>query len=274
MQIAFKDGKTKALTLSYDDGVYQDIRLVEIMNKYKIKGTFNINSGSYCPENYIRKEPSGRLKLSEAKDLYVPSGHEIAVHGLTHPWIATLKESEITYEVMQDRLNLEREFGVIVRGMAYPFGCCNDKTDAVLKSCGIVYSRTTVATENFTIPENWLRMPATCHHNNPKLKELTKRFTNENCYFGQARLFYLWGHSYEFDNNDNWNVIEDFCAEISEREDIWYATNIEIYDYVQSYKNLITSADGKTVYNPNANPVWFFAGDEIIKVDPKQTVSF
>ena len=40
----FPGGKAKALTLSYDDGVRQDKKLIEIFNKNGIKGTFNVNS--------------------------------------------------------------------------------------------------------------------------------------------------------------------------------------------------------------------------------------
>ena len=40
----FPGKKRKVLTLSYDDGVEQDIRLVEIMKKHGLKGTFNINT--------------------------------------------------------------------------------------------------------------------------------------------------------------------------------------------------------------------------------------
>ena len=65
MEMRLKDGKTKVLTLSYDDGVVQDIRLIEIMNKYGLKGTFNINSALYLPEDAVREKFSGRLKLSE-----------------------------------------------------------------------------------------------------------------------------------------------------------------------------------------------------------------
>ena len=43
----FPGGKQKALTLSYDDGVQQDIRFIEILDKYGIKCTFNINSYSF-----------------------------------------------------------------------------------------------------------------------------------------------------------------------------------------------------------------------------------
>ena len=38
------NGKLKAVTFSFDDGITQDIRLIELFNKYGLKGTFNLNS--------------------------------------------------------------------------------------------------------------------------------------------------------------------------------------------------------------------------------------
>ena len=49
--ILFPGGLKRALTLSYDDGVEQDVRLIEIMNRHGLKGTFNLNSGAYAPDN-------------------------------------------------------------------------------------------------------------------------------------------------------------------------------------------------------------------------------
>ena len=238
----FPGGKSKALTLSYDDGVEQDIRLIDIMKRNGLKGTFNINSGSYAPEG--KTYPEGtihrRMSKSMCQELYLNSGMEVAVHGLTHPYLEQLPENLCTYEVLQDRKNLEADFGYIIRGMAYPFGTTSDSVVASLKQCGIAYSRTTVSTEKFTIPTDWLRLPATCHHRNPRLMELARNFV-DNAFLRGPGLFYLWGHSYEFDQNlpdNNWGIIEEFAEFLGNREDIWYATNIEIYDYIQAYNIL------------------------------------
>jgi len=45
--VRFPGFRDKAVTLSYDDGVRQDKRLISIMQKYGLKGTFNINSGQF-----------------------------------------------------------------------------------------------------------------------------------------------------------------------------------------------------------------------------------
>ena len=258
MYMKLKDGKSKVLTFSYDDGVVQDIRLIELFNKYGLKGTFNINSGAYFPEDGVREKFYGRMKLSEAKELYTNSGHEVAVHSLSHPFLNKVKSDEVIYEVIEDRKNIEKQYGVITRGMAYPMGPYNKNVVECLEKLGIAYARTTVATDKFEFPENWLEWHPTCHHKNPDLMALADKFVNETPkYLCDNRLFYVWGHSYEFDQKDNWHVIEQFCEYVSGKDDIWYATNIEIYDYVMAYNNLQTSVDKTVIHNPSAIDVWF-----------------
>lgn len=269
----FPEGKAKALTLSYDDGVEQDKRLIGIMKQNGLKGTFNLNSGCYAPEGKVYPEGTihRRMSLKTCKEVYKDSGMEVAVHGLTHPFLEQLPANVCTREVLKDRENLEKEYDCIVRGMAYPFGTYNDEVVETLKRCGIVYSRTTVSSHTFNIPEDWLRMPATCHHNDAKLMELACQFVEGNPGRKPA-LFYLWGHSYEFEANDNWDVIEKFAEYTGNRSDIWYATNIEIYDYIAAYKQLIFSADGGKVYNPTVTVLYFAVDSEIYCVHPGETL--
>ena len=258
MFLRFPGGKGKAVTLSYDDGVTQDVRLIEIMKKHGLKGTFNLNSGLFAPEG-CEFPPNTKVKRMSKKcclETYRNSGMEIAVHGLSHPYLEQLPPNVCTYEILQDRLNLEHDFHCIVRGMAYPFGTFNEQVVTALQQCGIVYARTVASTEKFDLPTDWLRMPATCHHNNPRLMELARTFVEKSARAPQ--LFYLWGHSYEFDIHNNWEVMERFAQYMGCRDDIWYATNIEIYDYVRAFSQLQFSADGQFVHNPT-NTTLFFA---------------
>ena len=253
----FPGGKEKALTLSYDDGVEQDIHLIEILNKNGLKCTFNINSGYYAPEGklYPAGTISRRMSHSMTVGLYKGSVHEVAVHAYSHPWLETLPSATIAQEIIEDRKNLEADYGKPIRGMAYPYGTFSDTVVDVLKSSGIAYSRTTVSTEKFNMPSDWLRLPATCHHNNPRLMELAEKFVAMK-ELTHPKMFYLWGHSYEFEANNNWNVIEEFAEYVGNRDDIWYATNIEIYDYVKAYERLEWSVDLSSVYNPSGVSVW------------------
>ena len=274
MFMRLKDGKNKVLTLSYDDAVVQDVRMIEIMNRYGLKGTFNINTGAYYPEDKGRKHSwHMRMRLSEAKDLYIGSGQEIAVHTRTHPHLEWLSAPDIISEVMEDRKNIEKQYGTIARGMAYPYGTYNDFVVDVLGKCGICYSRTIHSTERFAFPENWLTLHPTCHHHNPRLMELARIFAEkEPTYDAECQMFYLWGHTYEFDNENNWEIIEKFAQYIGGRENIWYATNIEIYDYVKAYESLQVSVDHSIVYNPSAMDVWFSEGGKIYCVKSGQTI--
>ena len=158
--------------------------------------------------------------------------------------------------------------------MAYANGSYSDEVVQVLKDCGVAYARTTVATRDFKIPTDWLRLPATCHHNSPRLMELATKFAEKEAKF-LPQLFYLWGHSYEFEDNQNWDVIERFTEYLSGRErEIWYATNIEIYEYVEAFNRLIFSADCKTVKNPTATTLWFSYNKQLVSILPDQTLTF
>jgi len=274
MYMKLKDGKSKVITFSYDDGVVQDIKLIDIFNKYGLKGTFNINTGLYLPESEERERFYGRMKLSEAQKLYIDSGHEVAVHALTHPFLEQLRDDEVLDEILSDRKNIENQYKTFARGMAYPFGTYNKRVIELLKSSGICYSRTVKSTEKFSLPENWLELHPTCHHNNSNLMTLAERFVNESPHYQNDNwMFYIWGHSYEFDNDNNWEIIEKLAKYVSFKDDVWYATNIEIYDYINAYESLITSVDKRMVYNPTVTDVWVMQNGKTYCVHGGETIS-
>lgn len=256
--ICFPGFRRKALTLSYDDGVRQDKRLISIMKQYGLKGTFNLNSGMFA--DTYDKETCGKMTKKEALDLYLPAGMEIATHGSRHLSLTDVEMPLAVNDIVTDRKELERDFGCVIKGMAYANGAYNDEVVDMLSKIGIAYARTAVATESFELPTDWLRLHTTCHHNNPRLMELAKKFVEqtEHWYYWcqELQLFYLWGHSYEFDNDNNWNIIEEFAAYIGNREDIWYATNGEIFDYLQACKRLEFSMDGSIVKNPTSMDIY------------------
>ncbi|WP_242881600.1 polysaccharide deacetylase family protein [Robinsoniella peoriensis] len=240
----------------------------------RMRATFNLNGGLYAPEEskYPEEQIYRRMSKSMVDGLYQQDGIEVAIHGFTHPWLDHMPVNMCTKELMDDRQTLEKQFSRIVRGMAYPFGAYNDDVVAAMRSVGVVYSRTCQATHDFNMPNDWIRLPATCHHADPKLMELADRFLNENSW-GRPWMFYLWGHSYEFDEQDNWKVIEDFVKLLAGRDNIWYATNIEIYDYQDAYKRLLFSMDGKIVTNPTAYELWYWMDDTVHSVKAGETVT-
>ncbi len=250
----FPGGKAKALTMSYDDGKHADKRLVSIFNQYGIKGSFNINYG-------LLHQPE-RINEDEIKALY--EGHEIATHTMTHPTIARCPLTQVAKEILEDRIGLEKITGYPVRGHAYPNGSYSQEIKELFAQLGIAYARTITETGGFELPTDLLEWNATCHHNH-KLMELAKTFV-EFKKPQYLKCMYVWGHSYEFDNDNNWELMEEFCKYVGGKEDIWYATNIEIVDYMKVCESLQFGAAGEFVYNPSAQSAWISVNDVVKEI--------
>lgn len=257
--IRYPGFRKKALTLSYDDGVVQDARLMELLDRHSIKATFNLNGFQYAAQQPLQKRRA--LTREEALALYGNSGHEVAIHGYAHPFLEQLPQGNAAWEIVRDREILEAMFGGILRGMAYPMGTFDDSTVETARRCGIAYARTTRVTHGFELPKDWLRLEATCHHADPALPDLCRRFLDLEVPWG-PKLFYLWGHSYEFDEQDNWQIIEEFCAVMGGHPEIWYATNGEIYDYLEAARQIRSSVNGNRISNPTATPLYLEVAGE------------
>lgn len=216
----------KAFTLSYDDGVYNDVRFVELINRYGLKCTFNLNSGIMTPDHRFtcKGKEIRRLGKDEIGSLY--DGHEIAAHGLTHPHPLELDDDALRHEISEDISRLEQQFGKRPVGFAYPYGEYDDRLCRILEENGIKYARTVNSTGSFDLQTDLIRFNPTCHHNDPQLMEHARRFAESKP--DKPQLFYLWGHSFEFEADNSWEMFEEFCKYISGRDDIFYATNAEV----------------------------------------------
>ena len=230
------NGKCKAVTFSYDDGVTQDKRLIEILDKYGLKATFNINSELLGKQNQLVRGgvtvDHNKVHPEEVRSVY--SGHEVAAHTLTHPTLPTVTDdNEVIRQVEQDRLKLSELVGYEVIGMAYPGGGVNNNervAELIRKNTGIKYARTITSTYNYDPQTNLYRFNPTVYHvmesRRERLLELGEEFVNLKP--DTPKLFYIWGHSYEFDIADTWDYFEEFCKMISRHDDIFYGTNREV----------------------------------------------
>lgn len=227
------DGKMKAVTFSYDDGVTQDRRLIEIFNFYGLKATFNLNSELLGTENTLtyggKAVAHNKVNADDVRELY--KGHEIAVHTLTHPHLPALSDEEIIRQVEEDRKNLSALADYEVVGMAYPGGGVNFDlrvADIIEKNTGVKYARTTVHTFNFELQKDLYVFNPTVHHNDTKrCMEMIESFIKLET--DTPKLLYIWGHSYEFDLFDNWDFAEKMCRRLSDKPDIFYGTNRECF---------------------------------------------
>ncbi|MBQ3529752.1 MAG: polysaccharide deacetylase family protein [Oscillospiraceae bacterium] len=274
----YPGGKAKAVTFSYDDGVPQDKRLAEIFHKYGMKATFNFNNEENRPFNYSKEE---------IKEYFLSKGHEIAVHGANHRANGNMRPIEGIKDVLDCRLQLEERCDSIIRGMAYPdtgitqMGSMGDYAQIknYLQELDIAYARTLAGdNDSFMLPQDFHAWMPSAHHNNAKIMEWIDKFLaidiSEKAYHAKrvSRLFYIWGHSYEFDNKDNWEHMEEICERLAHNDEIWYATNIEICDYVQAYKRLQYSANGRRIYNPTLYTIWLDIDKKLYSVKPGETI--
>lgn len=278
---AFPGGKHKVLTMSYDDGKFDDERLVAIFNKYGIRGTFNLNSGLI--------NDGKRIDPQKWPELY--KGHEVATHTYTHPTVDRSPNVEIIHEFLDDRKFLESIMGYPVLGHAYPNGSYSPRVEQIMKDIGIKYGRITSdyyasvhATQlankeaglcvigdvtGFDMPSDFYEWRPTCHHNHHLLefgKEFLSLKKKQYLY-----MMYVWGHSYEFTRDNNWELIEEFCKMMGGQEDIWYATNIEIVEYMEIFDRLVFSANLDFVYNPSAKSAWITVEDDTVLEIPGGT---
>lgn len=226
-------GKKKAVTFSYDDGVTQDERLIALFNKYGLKCTFNLNSGLLGkPGQLVREGVDVRHdKIAPNRIRSVYEGHEVATHSVTHPYLTRLSDEEIVREIEDDRIRLSELVGYDVVGHAYPMGDCDRRVADLLRDrTGVKYARTVKSTHNFDIQTDLhLFDPSVYHHREmDEMFRLGEEFLNLKT--DTPKLFYVWGHAYEFDIHNDWKRFEEFLEMISGREDIFYGTNKECLD--------------------------------------------
>lgn len=231
-----EDGPHKFFTLSFDDGVTQDIRFIQILNKYNLKCTFNLNSGLFGTKHILEgndfKVDHSEIAAELVRSTY--EGHEVAVHSLHHPRLDLLSHDELLHEVDDDRKNLEELTGQKVIGMAYPGGPYYNQEgiDIILNETPIRYARNVNSHNTFVMPDYLMEWRPTCHWREEKIYELADEFINAKA--EEDMLFYVWGHSYEFDIHNEWDEIEKFCAKMAGHDDICYATNGEIAQYIMN----------------------------------------
>lgn len=263
MRFVYPNGKRKALTFSYDDGQIFDRKLVKILNEHGMKGTFHLNSGT------LQSTRDHEVFISEEEVPELFKGQEVACHGVEHRNPTLITKQQMVTEIWDDRKNLERITGDLVQGMSYAFGLYDQEVEDVIKTLGIKYCRTVNDTCNFFPPADFLQWHPTCHHNN-QLSELGKRFLNIPDFY-ELPLMYVWGHSFEFDRANNWEVIENFAKEMEGIDNIWYATNMEIFRYIDAVRKQEVSADGMKMYNPTAVSIWIVTNEGQKEIKPGET---
>ena len=274
IEMLFPQGKSKALILSFDDGGVADRHLVKLMNDYGLVGTFHLNSNKLGTKDYLTKE--------EIKNLY--RGHEVSCHTANHPNLTSLSKIDVIYEVVEDRKELERLMGYPIRGMSYPFGNTNDSVIEAITGLGIEYARTVGDTYKFSMPTDFLKWQPTIHvfgktnyipndtANDRRELEMFYQLTNDFLNANSLALYYVWGHSWEYDGPGNkWAEVEKFFKMVANNPDLYYTTQIGLLDYIKAFNNLTFSADKTMVTNQSSTNVFVTMNGKVITIEAGST---
>jgi len=267
----YPDGKYKALIMSYDDGLDDDIALAQLFDRYGIIGTFHLNSGLLDTRAIWNEgKPNEILQTYLSKDtlVHVFKNHEIAVHGTYHKALVGLSDKEILEEINVDIENLTILSDRKISSMAYAFGSTNDHVAEVIGTTPLTNARTVKPSYNFELPEDYYLWNPTCH-DSEALEYLEAYISLDS---PSLSLFYVWGHSWELrDTLRNQNILK-FCNKIGDRDDIWYTGAGNFADYHASLKAL--EIGPQQIVNPEGNGVVYYREKGQLKsLDPGQKLT-
>lgn len=241
----------KAVTFSFDDGTYQDVEMINLLDYFHMKGTFNLNSklmgnnSSFTMNSWLRNCRINALNIN-----YVYQNHEIAGHTATHTDFKNQTEQLLDEEITSDIKALKKLTKRKIVGYAYPYGIYNEQIIAKLKENHILYARSIESTFNFNLPTNWYTYGGTCTISDSKFKNLIKRWLKLQP--KTLKIFYIWGHSYELDMFHEHEKIYHLYEMLANKNDTWYATNGEIVTYLLAFKKLRFKEKERTFHN-NSN---------------------
>lgn len=264
----YPNGKPKAFNVSYDDGTLQDVRFVDLLNRYGIKGTFNLNSHLMETEFEWTHETGfviKRLPMRIASNLY--GDHEIASHTLTHPYMDSLTEDGIIHELQADKENLEKLFGKEIQGFAIPFDFYSELIEKCVKKCGFKYARISEETHLYTPAADFYKLKTGIFHLDPNLDSYIDDFisTEEELAFCQIA-----GHSYDLDIENMWDKMEAIFKKVMADNNILPMTTIEFVDYIKAM-NLAEITDKYIKNNSNIN-IWFRVNGRICEIKPNEVL--
>ena len=260
-------GKRKAFNITYDDGVMQDGRFVTLLNRYGLKGTFNLNS-HLMAEKFTWVHPNGmnvtRMSREEIGNLY--DGHEIASHTLTHPYMSSLSREELLYQMGQDRENLENLFDREVKGFAVPFSYYSGLIADCARECGFEYARMSEFAESYDPCTDWYYWKTGFYHIKPGLTDFVAGFLNTDRELAVCQIV---GHSYDLDAENLWGTLELICAAVSAQADVWRCTNLELVRYLKAMEKLDMTDDG--IRNGSDRELWIEKDGKVLCLRPGES---
>lgn len=262
----YPGGKKKAFNITYDDGVYQDVRFVMLMNKYGLKGTFNLNS-RLMEQEFMWQHESGLniRRLPKELALHLYDGHEVASHSLTHPYMEGMGEEHIMCELGHDKWQLEQIFQREVTGFAVPFDYFSDLIADCARRLGFEYARCSEETYSYQPPEDYYHWAAGTYHVMPGFRAFVEGFFHTE---EELALCQIVGHSYDLDVGNMWDEMENILRHVAEDGDIASMTNIELVRYLKAIRTAEISDE--YIRNNSDTELFFEINGETMVLKPHE----
>ena len=216
---------------SWDDGHPLDLKIAELLDRYHLSGTF------YIP---IRNS-EGRAVMSKKDIRTLDSNFDIGSHTHDHIFLDTLSSTECYEQISAGKSQLEDYLGHSVDGFCYPGGKYNANIIKIVQELNIRHARTIknfyldIDDDKFQIPTTLQLFPhnkAVYCSNYIKQLNLLNRyqafkqitFSNDwlssllllvQNYINTDKIFHLWGHSWEIEEQNLWGELETLFKFVS-----------------------------------------------------------
>ena len=271
--LRFPGGLEKALSFTFDDGCVEDARLIDKIGELGLRATCNLNSDWFdlvLPYNRRMSEADTVAALDRE---YV----EIACHGAKHADCCRMDPTSFLWDAIKDRARLEALFYRPITGYAYPQGAVNDDAKHDLERAGFEYARGVGFPGHFELPRDLYWINGTIDLLSGGTDELIDRFLSVKCeewIWGDAgaKFCEMFVHSYCIDSEEKWELCFRRLERLAHRDDLWYATNIELVRYIKAYRSLIFSLEHEYVFNPTAYDVWIWTEAGTARIGAGETV--
>ncbi|MBC2603218.1 polysaccharide deacetylase family protein [Puniceicoccus vermicola] len=211
----------------WDDGVNDDIRLIEILRRHGAKASFNLNPATHqesrCGGMSERwKKRIERLSRGELNSVY--EGFTIANHSMSHPRATGIPLEQWREEVVDARKMLQDWFQQPIRGFVYPYGNYDEATSEVVREAGHVYARTTQNATPCMPPADPMQFHPNCKFDHSSFWEIYERAKSSG-----GGVFYFWGHSFEMCREEEWADFDAKIARISADPEAEWAELPELF---------------------------------------------
>ncbi|EMR74195.1 putative xylanase/chitin deacetylase [Thaumarchaeota archaeon SCGC AB-539-E09] len=240
------------ITTSWDDGAYSDLELAYILKKYDIPSTF-----------YLPIKNSERSCLGSEEIRKISSQFDVGGHSLNHVNLTQIPMDEAKREILECKNALSEITGKEIKMFCYPFGAYNEgvvesvrqakylgaRTDKLSKT-GIDdvfrlgttvialdvnrlhYVKETMLIKNFKMAQNLLKNVKTDQWIDIAIASLDYVVKN-------GGVWHLRGHSWEIDENNDWEKLENICVYIKDIEkthnNIMLLNNSELVTLYNNY---------------------------------------